>query len=126
MQIVMEWEGVQYVYDPEMVGVEEARVVKQRTNMGLKTMSREVDDMNPDAIRALFYLMKCQQEGPTPIFETCDPKHPVKFMNTFNRLMIDVMTEEAKKARAEAVDRALADQQENPSTPTPISDTSAT
>lgn len=115
MKFEINWEGVDYAYNPEEIDMETAIVIKAETTWGLATLSKEVDDIHPLALQALFFAIR-RQNGERLAFKDCVLSYPVKFYNEVRRATIASMAadlEEPGKVEGDL-----------PPTPTPTSTSS--
>jgi len=60
MGMEFEFEGRKWSYDPSVIDVASAIVIKGHTGHGLRSWSVAVDDWDPAAIQALYWVVKHQ------------------------------------------------------------------
>lgn len=57
-----EFEGREWVYDPSKLNVATATAIKHHTGLGLKGWNEAVEELEPDAIQALYWTIR-EQNG---------------------------------------------------------------
>ena len=62
-----EFEDKTYTYDPAGLDVRTAMVIKVHTGHGLKSWNEAVQELEPDAVQALFWAVKQQNGEPCEI-----------------------------------------------------------
>lgn len=116
MQLEIEWDGQEYGYDPEEIDMPTATTIKDHTGWGLKTWSKEVDEMNPIALNALLYAIKRQNGDKTVLINTCRVDKPVKFYNVLAAATSAAMGKDLAQKVGKRQEKAA-----NPPTRTPTS-----
>jgi hypothetical protein len=91
----IEWQGERYSYEPEAIDYATAVAIKKHTGWGLRTWGRECEDVNADAMNALWFAVQ-RQNGHEPRIQDCEVP-PIQFF------------EAVASARKEATDRELSD-----------------
>lgn len=56
--MLIKFQGAEYQYEAGGITVKEAIAIKAHTGHGLKTWSSAVDDMDPESIQALFWVIR--------------------------------------------------------------------
>lgn len=86
------WQGEDFDFAIDEMTVAQAKVIKVHTGFTLRSLSEGINDGDPDALRATYWLMHAQTPGKTCNIDNVDFKL-VEFINTLA---------EATKAEAEA------------------------
>lgn len=79
--MLLEFSGKTYTLDTEEITISQAMFIKSKTGLGLKSWQDAVGDADPDAVKALYWLM-CDQSGERCVWERIDFLI-VKFFSAF-------------------------------------------
>jgi len=60
-------EGKEYTFDLEEITVQQARTIKSQCGITLLGLEEGLENGDPDALRAIFWLMLCQNGEPADI-----------------------------------------------------------
>lgn len=98
----VKYEGKEYNFDLEDITVQQARTIKSSCNLTLLGLETGLEQGDPDALRAVFWLMLAQN-GEVEEIDRVDFKI-VKFARAIDAAAIEeakrTKTEEAPKAKA--------------------------
>lgn len=95
----LDYEGTEYSFDLEDITVQQARTIKASCGLTLLGLEAGLEAGDPDALRAIFWLMLCQN-GETPDIDRVDFKI-VKFAKALDaQANAESKEDEAPKAKA--------------------------
>jgi len=57
MKLIIHVDGTDYAYDPQLIDVKAAFVIRERAGWGIRTWSQKCDDWDPLALQLLYWLM---------------------------------------------------------------------
>jgi hypothetical protein len=80
--MIVEYDGKKYEFDMDEITVQQAKIIKTYCGLNMATISDALEEADPDAMAALFWLMK-QQNGERVQIQTVDFKL-LKFANALN------------------------------------------
>jgi hypothetical protein len=92
--MVINWQGEDFTFAIEEMTVAQAKVIKIHTGFTLRSLSDGINDGDPDALRATYWLMHAQTPGKICNIDNAD----FKLVEFINVLVEATQAEAAAKA----------------------------